>query len=88
MNKADEGEQKESVCHYLTTCRVPPPGRSVGGAAGDLHPRHDGAGLHGAAEEETQGLRHEECRPGEVQANVHEFAAVKAWISPKYIKEI
>ena len=46
--------------HFPTNSHVPPPGCSVRGVGGDLHPRHDGAGLHGAAEKETQGLHHEE----------------------------
>lgn len=51
-------------------------GRSIGGAGGDIHPRHDGAGLHGPAQEETQGCGDEEGGLGEVQANVHEFTEV------------
>lgn len=46
--------------HYPITCCGPPPGCSDSGVGGDQHPRHDGAGLHRAAEEEAQGLYHEE----------------------------
>ena len=66
---------------YSTSLLFPRAGGSDGGAAGDLHPGHDGAGLHGSAEEETQGIHHEDCRLGEVQANVDECVEV-AWISP------
>lgn len=58
------------------TC-VAPPGCSDGGAAGDLHPRHDGAGLHGAAEQGPQGFHHGDSGPGEVQGNAHESAEVE-----------
>ncbi|KAF3857174.1 hypothetical protein F7725_009033, partial [Dissostichus mawsoni] len=40
------------------------------------HPRHDGAGLHGPAEEEAQGLHHEESRRGEVQTTADECTEI------------
>lgn len=35
--------------HSPTSYRVVPPGGSDRGTGGETHPRHDGAGLHGAA---------------------------------------
>ena len=62
-----------------TASCLPPPGCSYSGAGGDLHPGHDGAGLHGAAQQEAQGHHHEKSRPGEVQANAHGFTEVERY---------
>ena len=58
-------------------CRCCPAGGGVGGDGGAVHPRHDGAGLHGAADAQTQGHHHEEGGPGEVQGDDDERAQVE-----------
>lgn len=55
----------------LRSSPLPGPGGSVGGAAGHMHPRNDGAWLHGMFKEEPQGCHHEKSWPGEIQSNAH-----------------
>lgn len=54
-----------------------PTGHGHSGAGGEVHTRHDGAGLHGVAQQGTQGVHHEESGLGEVQADDDEIASVR-----------
>lgn len=67
-----ESDEVSIYCFYLFKAQnisaqiiiqqhlVPPPGCCDSGVGGEIHARHDGGGLHGAVEEEKQGLHHEE----------------------------
>lgn len=55
---------------WLNVNPTPPAGCCDSRAGWEAHPRHDGAGLHGASEEGPQGRHHENCWPGEAEKNV------------------